>query len=107
MSVHVALILLAVLSVAGQLFYLRARYRAKKIADLTSATNILASWPYTADQWRQASEEEFTWARGRGGAGRVYISPDTVYVKGDARERLIDLAGDGRVVTHASYGGGD
>lgn len=106
---YLAAPILALLAVGAAAYYLyaRRRKRAERISGLLSGTNLLASWAYSPEQWRAAAEEEFTWAGTKGGAARVYISPDEIYIKGDAGERLIDLSGGGRVVTHASFGGGE
>jgi hypothetical protein len=98
------------LLVAGVLsFYLWSGRRGRKrlISELTSGRGLIAAWPYTPEQWRAAAEEEFAWARGGNSAGHVYVSPDAVYIKGGVKGRLIDLSGGGRVVTHASFSGGD
>jgi hypothetical protein len=78
------------------------RARMEDVAEMISGRNLLAQWPYTPEEWRQAAADEFDWVRNKGGAGHVYVSPAAVYILGDADERYIDLAADGRVVTHAS-----
>lgn len=88
--------------------YAHRQKRRARIALLTEGVDVLALWTYTPEEWRRAREDEFTWASSKDNrdyGGRVYISPTTIYLQGEHRDRLIDLEGDGRVVTHASYRG--
>ena len=80
----------------------RRRGRIEDITGMISGRNLLAQWPYTPEEWRQAAEDEFDWVRNKGGAGNVYVSQGAIYILGETDERFIDLAADGRVVTHAS-----
>jgi len=96
---------LLLVTIAGGYLYIRRRRRRAKIAEILSGENVLAHWTYAPDDWKRAVEEEFTWAKSKDTIGHVYISPTTVYIKSDSGDRLIDLAGDGKVVTHASYRG--
>ena len=87
----------------------RRRARNRRISGVLADPGLLARWTYTSDEWRRAAEEEFTWVRKRDDAGgEVYISPSAIYARDGSRDRLIELGGDGKVVTHASYrqGGG-
>ncbi len=96
------------LAVVGWRVYAHRQKRRSRIALLTEGVDVLAQWTYTPEEWRRAREDEFTWASSKDNrdyGGRVYISPTTIYVQGEHRDRLIDLEGDGRVVTHASYRG--
>ena len=103
----ISVLVLAVV-VAGSFFYLGRRKRKARIAEMLSGTNLLAAWTYDPDEWRQAVEEEYTWIRNKdGGVGHCYISPSGIYIKNDSQDRLIDLSGNGKVVTHASYRGAD
>ncbi|HKQ50963.1 MAG TPA: hypothetical protein VJT74_01250 [Pyrinomonadaceae bacterium] len=80
----------------------RRRARMEDIAGMISGRNLLAQWPYTPEEWRQAAEDEFDWVRNRDGKGHVYVSPGAIYILGESDEHYIDLTADGRVVTHAS-----
>ena len=100
------LVLLAVGAV-GYYVYAKRRARKERIAETISSTNLLARWAYSPDDWRRAADEEFTWVKNKDSPGQVYISPTTIYIKNDYQDRLIDLSGEGRVVTHASYLGSD
>ena len=80
----------------------RRRARMEDVAEMVSGRNLLAQWPYTPDEWRQAAEDEFDWVRNKNGRGHVYVSPEAVYIQGELDGRYIDLTKDGRVVTHAS-----
>lgn len=103
------LIVLALLgaAVVGWRVYARRQKRKARIALLTEGVDLLAQWSYKPAEWRRAIEEEFSWASSKDYEGRVYISPTTVYVQSDHRDRLIELADQGKVVTHASYRGAD
>ena len=103
------LIVLALMGavVGGWLVYSRRQKRKLRIALLTEGVDVLAHWAYTPDEWHRAVEEEFTWASAKDEVGEVYISPAMLYVKAANRDRLIELAGKGKVVTHASYRGAD
>lgn len=98
--------LLILLVVSGYI-YVKGRKRRERISELLSGSTILAGWDYAPNEWRKAVEEEFTWVRHKDGVGHVYISPTTIYIKNDSDDRLIDLSGDGKAVTHASYSGAD
>jgi hypothetical protein len=100
------LVLLAV-GAAEYYLYARRRSRRERIARILSGSNILARWSYAPDEWRKAADEEFTWVRNKNSGGEVCISPTTIYIKSDTQDRLIDLSGDGKIVTHASYRGLD
>jgi hypothetical protein len=80
----------------------RRRARMEDIAEMISGRNLLAQWPYTPEEWRQAALDEFDWVRNKSGKGHVYVSPGAVYILGETDEHYIDLTRDGRVVTHAS-----
>lgn len=69
---------------------------------MVSGRNLLAQWPYTPEEWRQAAADEFDWVRNKEGKGHVYVSSTAVYILGETDEHYIDLTKDGRVVTHAS-----
>jgi hypothetical protein len=109
MSNSLLISVLVLLIVAGVAAFLYARWRKRKarIAEMLSGEDLLAAWTYDPDEWRQAVEEEFTWVRNKDGGGHCYISPNAIYVKTDSQDRLIDLTGNGKVVTHASYRGAD
>jgi hypothetical protein len=105
-----AIALLIILAVAVFFLYSLYAWRRKRvetISGLLAGRNLLASWPYSAEQWRKAVEDEFTWAWRRGGPGHIYISPDALYIKAGKGGRFVELAGGGRVVTHASLTAGD
>jgi hypothetical protein len=102
----VVLVLLAA-GVAAYYLYARRRSRRERIARVLSGSNILARWSYAPEEWRRAADEEFTWVRNKNSGGEVCISPTTIYIKSDTQDLLIDLSGDGKMVTHASYRGLD
>jgi hypothetical protein len=101
-----AFVLLGV-AVVGSILYARRRERRARVAEMLAGTDLLAAWTYAPDEWRRAVEEEYTWVKSKDGVGQCYISPTAIYVKNDSQDRLIDLSGDGKVVTHASYRGAD
>ncbi len=101
----VAIIVVILVVGAGCYFYYRHRVRTSAINYLLNDPNLLAHWTYAPHEWRQAVEEEFTWSSSKDSSGEIYISPTRVYVKSHSRDRLIDLAGGGKVVTHASFSG--
>jgi hypothetical protein len=78
------------------------RARTEEIAGMVAGRDLLAQWPYTPEEWRQAARDEFDWVRNKEGRGHVYVSPGAVYIRGESDERYVDLTADGRVVTHAS-----
>ena len=98
------LALFLVVGIVGVYLYLKRRKR-ERISALVSDPNLLAHWTYMPDEWQLAVAEEFTWAKNKGGMGHVYISPTAFCVKSDSGDRLTELSGDGKVVTHASYRG--
>jgi len=97
-------VLLAV-AILGFYLYIKRRKRREKISEILSGSNLLAHWIYTPVEWQRAVEEEFTWAKSKGDEGHVYISPNVIYVKSDSGDCLIELTGDGKVVTYAAYRG--
>lgn len=92
---------------AGAFLYARWRKRKARIAEMLSGEDLIAAWTYDPDEWRRAVEEEYTWVRRTDGIGNCYISPSAILIKNDSQDRLIDLTGNGKVVTHASYRGAD
>ena len=80
----------------------RRRARLEEIAEMVSGRNLLAQWPYTPEEWRQAAEDEFDWVKNKEGKGHVYVSSTAIYILGETDEHYIDLTSDDRVVTHAS-----
>jgi hypothetical protein len=102
--VIIAIAVLVAAALGGYLFVKR-RERREKIAAITSGADLLARWSYTPNEWEPVADE-FSLGRSAG-AGEVYISPAQIYIKGESKERLIDLASDGRVVTFASYRGAE
>jgi hypothetical protein len=102
-----ALLALVAVGTVGYYIYVGRRSRRERIASILSGSNLLARWAYSPDEWRKAADEEFTWVRNKNSAGEVFISPTSIYIKNDSQDRLIDLSGDGRMVTHASYRGTD
>ena len=96
------LVVLLIAFVAWRHMQSRRHARIEDITEMISGRNLLAQWPYTPEEWRQAAEDEFDWVRDKGGKGHVYVSPAAVYILGETDERYIDLTADGRVVTHAS-----
>ena len=109
MTEFIFLPLLALIAVGsvGYYLYARRRSRRERIARILSSTNLLARWTYAPDEWRRAADEEFTWVKNKNSAGEVFITPASIYIKNDSQDRLFDLSGDGRMVTHASYTGTD
>jgi hypothetical protein len=101
--------LLLLLLVAGGGYYLYSKWRSQKerIARIVSGENSIARWSYTPDEWRRAAAEEFTWAGNNSSVGEVYISPTAIYIKSDSQNQIIDLSGNGKIVTHVSYRGQD
>jgi hypothetical protein len=106
-SLLIPFLVLLVAAAAGYYVYVRRRKRRGRVAEILSGANLLAHWTYAPGEWRRAVGEEFTWARNKNSVGHVYISPTTLYIKNDSEDRLIDLGGGGKVVTHASYSGID
>jgi hypothetical protein len=98
-------ILLLGAAVAGLYLYFRRQKRKAQIALITDGVDLLAHWTYTPAEWRKAVEEEFTWAPGKGESGELYFTRNAIYIRTDSRDHLIDLADQGKVVTHASYRG--
>lgn len=98
------LVLLGVAAV-GSFLYARRRERRSRVAEMLAGTDLLAAWTYAPDEWRRAVEEEYTWVKNKDGVGNCYISPTGIYIRNDSQDRLIDLSGEGKVVTHASYRG--
>jgi len=96
--------LLAV-AILGFYLYIKRRKRREKISEMLCGTDLLAHWIYKPDEWQRAVEEEFTWAKSKGDEGHVYISPTGICVKSDSGDRLIELGGEGKVVTYAAYRG--
>jgi hypothetical protein len=103
----ISILVLLGIAVAGSFLYARRRERKARVAEMLSGENLLAAWTYDTDEWRRAVEEEYTWIRNKDGVGHCYISRGGIYVRNDSQDRLFDLSGDGKVVTHASYRGAD
>src|SRR5437867_10779409 len=104
-SLLIPLAILLAVAVLGFYLYIKKKKRRERISEILSGTNVLAHWIYTPVEWQRAVEEEFTWAKSQGDEGHVYISPTVIYVKSDSGDRLIELSGDGKVVTYAGYRG--
>jgi len=104
-SLLIPLAALVLAAVLGFYLYIKRKKRRARISEILSSTNLLAHWVYTPVEWQRAVEEEFTWAESKGDQGHVYISPTVIYVKSDSGDRLIELSGDGKVVTYAGYRG--
>lgn len=83
------------------------RRRREGISAILSDPNLLAQWTYRPVEWQTAVAEEFTWARSKGDTAQIHISPSAFYVKSDSGDRLTELGGNGKVVTHASYRGAE
>lgn len=94
--------LIVIVLVAGYLLYRRQK-RNQAIANVLKGENLLGRWSFTAEEWKQAVEQEFDWAKASDGGGEVHISKGAIYIKSHSSDRLIYLTGDGKVVTHASY----
>lgn len=90
---------------AGYLIYRKRRQR-KAIDDILFDVNPLAEWSYSPDDWRQAVEE-LSWGSANDGATQIRISRTGIYFKSTRREHLIPLNNGARIVTFASYLGGD
>jgi len=101
------ILLLLVVIALGCYLFIKRRQRLQAISTILSDPNLLAQWTYTPAEWQRAVADEFTWAKSTGDTGRVYISPTAFYVKSDSGDRLTELGGDGKVVTHASYRGAE
>jgi hypothetical protein len=102
---YIAAACLAVLALAFIVWHVvqaGRRARAEEVAEMVSGRNLLAQWPYTPEEWRQAAEDEFDWVRNKEGKGHVYVSPKAVYILGESDELYIDLTENESVVTHAS-----
>jgi hypothetical protein len=106
-SLFISVSVLLVVAFVGYFLYAGMRKRKARIAEMLSGDNLLAAWTYAPDEWRRAVEDEFTWVRRKDGVGHCYISPSGFYIRTDSHDRLFDLSGDGKVVTHASYRGVD
>jgi hypothetical protein len=107
MFLLISVLILIGVALVGAFLYARRRNRQARIAEMLSGDNLLAAWTYDPDEWRRAVEEEYTWVRNKDGSGECYISPSAIYVRNNSQDRLIDLSGNGKVVTHASYRGAD
>lgn len=109
MTEFVSTLVLVLLALGAAWYYLytKKRSRRERVARILSGSNILARWSYAPDEWRRAADEEFTWVRNKNNGGEVCISPTTIYIRSDTQDRLIDLSGDGKMVTHVSYRGLD
>ena len=94
---------LLVAAAAGLYFWIRHRKRSTQIFELLHDPHLLAQWTYDPTDWRTAVNDEFTWASKHDLTGQCFISPSAVYVRSEHRDRLIDLARDGKVVTYASF----
>jgi hypothetical protein len=106
-SLFIPFVVLLVVVILGCYLYIKRRQRRERISAILSDTNLLAQWIYTPDEWQRAVAEEFTWAKSKGDSGHVYVSPTAFYVKSDSGDRLTELGGNGKVVTHASYRGAE
>jgi hypothetical protein len=98
------LVVIGVAVVGVQLLF-RHRAPQRSGAEIIADPNLLAHWVYAPDEWRKAVEDEFNWVKNKESVGHVYISPTAICVKNDFQERVIELAGGGKVVTNASYRG--
>ena len=87
--------------------FLTRRQHKRKAAAIVSSPKLLARWQYAPDEWTAAVAEEFTWVKHADKPGQVFISPDAIYVATGREERVINLSGKGKFVTHASYRGVD
>lgn len=106
-SVLIPLVVLLIVAIVGVYLYLKRRKRREKVSDVLSGANLIAHWSYTPREWQEAVAEEFDWAKNKGGIGHVYISSSAIYVKSDSGDRLIELSGNGKVVTFVSYRGAE
>src|SRR2546430_15516028 len=97
-------VLLAVVGGLG-FFYYRRKVRGREIAAILDDPNPLAVWTYTAEEWRRAVEDEFSWARSDGSSAQIRICETGIYLKTDSQSHLIELASGPKVVTFAGYRG--
>lgn len=86
-------------------WYFRRRRQDHAAAEILNDPNPLASWTYTADEWRQAVADEFTWGRADGESAQIRICQSGIYVWSHSRSRVYELETGGKVVTFAGYPG--
>jgi hypothetical protein len=103
----ILLALLACLAAIAIYLYFQREARRRRSFEIITDPNLLAHWVYAPDEWRKAVEEEFTWVKNKEVTGHVYISPTAVCVKNDFQERVVELDEKGKVLTNASYRGGE
>lgn len=101
----IVLLVLAVFFVGSNYFKRRARQR--RSSEIIADPNLLAHFVYDPDEWRKAVEDEFTWVKNKESLGHVYITPTALCVKNDFQERVVELSGQSKAVTNASYRGAD
>lgn len=95
-------VLLLAAAGGGYLIYCRGQ-RRKAIDDILFDVNPLAVWTYSADEWRQAVDDELSWGAGNDGETQIRICHSGTYFKNNSREHLMPLADGARVVTFAGY----
>src|SRR5215831_3406892 len=98
---------LVLLAAGGVYLYRRRQGQRKAIDDILFDVNPLAVWTYSAEEWRQAVNDELSWGRVDDGPTDIRICRSGVYFKNQAREHLMPLADGIRIVTFAGYLGGE
>jgi hypothetical protein len=95
-------ILLAIAAGVGYWYFRRSR-QAHAVAAIFNDPNPLATWTYTADEWRQAVADEFSWGRVDRDPAQVRICLSGVYVGSGSTARVLELETGDKVVTFAGY----
>jgi hypothetical protein len=101
----IGIVILLAIVAGGGYWYFRRRRQDHAAAEILNDPNPLASWTYTADDWRRAVADEFAWGRADDVSAQVRFCQSGIYVWAASRSRVYELETGSKVVTWADYAG--
>ena len=86
--------IIIVLAIA--LIVLSWRRRRRKINAMwleNEGTNIVGRWQYSPEEWKEFSEDHFTWVKNKDVPGELIISDDSILISNGLDELFWDISG--------------